>query len=825
MKWIHNTAQLLNDRLKVLKSLIQLDEIFGKERYRGVYNKHKDLFHKAALDILRKGIDAVKAQNHQLVFSIMSDLERESKLGIIMSQRHLFELQATLNRELEEYINYTLKITRETLMEHMDIDKIHDIEDRLNKLEDVKLYFSGFINPEITVIAKKITRIKETISKGILDLIINIRVLLSSHNFVEFELKRKLLYQIRHILNTHCESHILERIKELEKTEEEGFRDLISKYSDLDIEQYFHNRPKEICNKLDLAKSNNPKYGTILQKIEANVVEKFQKEMEKAERFEPIDIPNFHLRALKSALNFLPDLLKVQLSMDLEDCEERIRQVLTDHENELAFISQERDPKRIKLFLEKCKDKERLCSVNKLRISIFEQVRILILKIRQSLDIEDILAIVSNIKILYDFKRNLGEHVDEINHYCSEIQNLLLKIFNEAYFSFKNNFLNLEVTITNEVNIATEHSFDTLLKFLKFDSKLDDNDILEDLFGCKKFETDYKIINDIISNFMISQSKGYDDALQANNYAAIKNIIDIMKERSLILIKISGYADKYRNSTRISTKDLLDRIKKSKSYDDMKKSTNARFQGLKEEFINEGLINNNTKKTEKIRHDYYSELSTTFSVLINVGDFKDHLIFDTQVFTDDCKDSLKKKIRGIFHASQIFLERDEYEKFNINYLNIVSFTNHIQTHKHEGREMIDQLDQLVKKKIQSFVYSFGDFENIGITSKQLIRMKLMSDCLFSFKTKINDRIDEVLVSFENRRKSKGLSKLGTTILIQDQQGIGQSIISEHKCFKGLYLSLFNQQTQHQKIKVTFSNSTAILCIVYTFLAFVLYFWF
>lgn len=63
---------------------------------------------------------------------------------------------------------------------------------------------------------------------------------------------------------------------------------------------------------------------------------------------------------------------------------------------------------------------------------------------------------------------------------------------------------------------------------------------------------------------------------------------------------------------------------------------------------------------------------------------------------------------------------------------------------------------------------------------------------------IFDNADEMLNIILFQSSLIALDKLGT-LLNQDQSGVGQSIISEHACFKGFSLSIFNEKTQKHGI--------------------------
>ena len=788
--------QALNDKLKIVKSLSQLDEVLGKDKCRQVYSKYQDQFHKSAPSQLQKGIDAVKSKDYSSVFSIMSTLEQESKSGIILSKDHLDQLTKILNDDLGFFIERTVSMARMVQMiENTTPEKIQPIEDNLAKIQLAETLLSKFLNPGVNI-NDKISRIVKTVSNAVLELLKNIKNLMDSHNFIELDKKRKSFNLICDILSTHCEQVVFDELKKLEEVETTLFENLTKKYSELDIKQYFMHPPKDICKKLEQAQETNSNCGITLQKIEQNIVDKFRRELENAKSLEQVDtLPNPHLRAFESALNSLPGNLKDQLRLDLQNCKDDLQKSMDDYKAELENISQSSDPIRMRNFLVKCKGERRSSTIKSAKNVVSKQIQETVVEINNMLENEDLLGATLPIKKLYSFKENLAEDMNEIKSACINVRDRLLKIFNEACTSFKIPLLDSDVTLSEESCKKVEKSFDCLVDFLALVSRLDEYEISQELFG-EDIKQNLLESHEIVSNLILNQQKKYRESVETNNHFLLKDVLDAMKRYDSLITKIKRYAD---NSNKVSTRTLSEVFKKIEPYDEMSKFATKLFQDLKEKLINEKLINSNTTGIEKSREEFYTNLDKIISVLMSVEEFTDHLKFHVENFKKGCQTSLTEKTNEIFvSAKRIMSEENssesDYENFNQYYLNLTSLTKNVSFSKYEGKRKTDELDQLVHDKIQSLVRSFGEFESIGSVSKLLIKMKSLSDYLSSFKTKFDEKIDEVLALFRSKKGAKSLSQLGT-ILNQDKGGIGQSIISEHKCFKGFSLSLFNQRTQ------------------------------
>jgi len=100
------------------------------------------------------------------------------------------------------------------------------------------------------------------------------------------------------------------------------------------------------------------------------------------------------------------------------------------------------------------------------------------------------------------------------------------------------------------------------------------------------------------------------------------------------------------------------------------------------------------------------------------------------------------------------------------------------------------------KDYEALVESHTKIEDVA---KDLIRIKDISDSFTQFKSEIDKIIDTLLYSYRVKfGGASAIAKLGV-LLNKDIASAGQAIISEHKCFQGYSLSIFNTKTQNQGI--------------------------
>ena len=88
-----------------------------------------------------------------------------------------------------------------------------------------------------------------------------------------------------------------------------------------------------------------------------------------------------------------------------------------------------------------------------------------------------------------------------------------------------------------------------------------------------------------------------------------------------------------------------------------------------------------------------------------------------------------------------------------------------------------------------------------------MELKTISENILHFKNKINYKIDDILKDLKLKNKTdfgSFIALLGIA-LENDKSGVGNMIISEHDCFKGYSIAIFNQQTQRHDSEYIIKN--------------------
>jgi len=185
----------------------------------------------------------------------------------------------------------------------------------------------------------------------------------------------------------------------------------------------------------------------------------------------------------------------------------------------------------------------------------------------------------------------------------------------------------------------------------------------------------------------------------------------------------------------------------------------------------------------------------------------------------ECINELRIKISNIASDAEKYLDQlldnpkiqTSEIKFNHYFNNLISFEQQVHLPQVEIKPILDKLEHKILNKITILTSKTEDgkvsVEDLGDC---LIKMKSISNNIPSFKEKIDQTIDSVLSAYKQKYAgTNGIAKL-ETILSRDKCGVGQNLISEHKCFQGYALSLFNTKTQKHDIKSVFDEKTGLV---------------
>ncbi|CAF1137415.1 unnamed protein product, partial [Didymodactylos carnosus] len=701
------------------------------------------------------------------------------------------------------------KIQAIMLGNNIEIEGIKSIVENLRRMQRAKQFTSQYLDAP-DEIDGCVAEVKKLIEERIKSFLKGVKALSNINNFYEADKKIDSITLVRTLLGKYCTEDIFNQIEALKESQNNVvLKDVVNKYSEMDITGYTLNPPTDIFEKFKVANNTNPIYNQASQIIQEKIVAKFRAELEQAKSQKPPEPENLHIRKFESAVKYLPEGMRNALEVELKHCKDDILQIILCNDNNLTTAFNSGDLKPIKNFLlEYQSSKVMQPSVTKSREVVLKQVQEITLKINQNFEQHDIREALGNVQKLYEYKIEL-ENVVDFRRSCSEVQLRITKTFQDAYLGFMNRFFNPNISVvTNETVEAGEKSFICLIEFMKFTDELKDQHILSQMFPEDFNEKMNRLIGKT-SDYSSEHQKKYKDALEKIDIVSLVDILETTYKWNFLFTKIESSASMYSNNdTLVNT--FIKVIAELTPYSHMLDSVSHKIEELRGELINKELINDDTKEFSTHRDEFYRKLNEKLSILNKAKLLGEHNIgIDVKKVEQECQESLERKIRKISSAIETFLEkfseesrltRQEYDNFDLYYTNLTSFKQEIKVTPHCGiHEKIEKIDKRFFDKIQTWERLAERTLTVQNVATSLINMKRAANHISSFKVRINGRIDEVLNHYKSTAKdAMALAKLGA-ILNQDKSGTGQSIISEHQIFQGYSLSLFNEKTRKHDI--------------------------
>jgi len=112
---------------------------------------------------------------------------------------------------------------------------------------------------------------------------------------------------------------------------------------------------------------------------------------------------------------------------------------------------------------------------------------------------------------------------------------------------------------------------------------------------------------------------------------------------------------------------------------------------------------------------------------------------------------------------------------------------------------LEEFDVKIIRLMDLYLDKIQGDSNLKNVSDYLIKMKTVSINLVCFKERIDKMIDQALSDYKQTNGGPtAINKLGV-IFKQTKNPVGQMIVSEHQCFKGYSLSVFNSKTKKHDI--------------------------
>ena len=794
----------LKDKLIIIKALSRLDGFLDKDtNYLALYKKcHKEFFNQTD-GVHRQVLDAISKFDYARVATEMIVLESSKDTG----EKFFKQAKRTLASSLETLMEET-KQKAIILGNQIEIKQIIPIVENLKRLQRAKQFVLEYIDSKQSI-DDTINEVKQLIGSRMECILNNIQTLIKNNSFNEAENKIASVNQITGLLGSYCSTDISTKITNLQGCKEKAVKEQATRYSNMDIGLYTLHPPKEIFAKFREASSRDKIYNEALNDIGEKILGKFREELDAAKKQWPPKLNSDNIRRFESAVKYLPDDLKISLEAELKYCKEDISSNIEQQKSELDEILEADDLTSIETIFQKHKSANGMGSQGRrIQDTIRKQIQDLTQTITNYFDNHQISETFKQIRKLYEYKMKFGDDIHGIHQAFQIIQKQVTRSFQDSYLCFTKRFLNnYESSTSDDAIKSVRTSYIDLIEYMKFSYYERNMPILTDLFT----EELIRDINEFKKNllqFLVKQEKQNVNALEKLDIALLVDCCNALKQWNSVISQMKTYGD-IDTINDLSVVDFADAIKKTSSYDQFLSKISDFIDQIQNDLFREELINEHTRGHEKQRNEFYRELNEKLTFIHDV-----QTVINRNDAVDKCIQSLQNKINRIFRladdfidqilSDSIFMERNSRE-FNIYYNNLLSFKQEIKIKSIDIHKEICSIEKKVSLKTENWSQLIKKETNIDDIAKYLISMKRTSNNLPAFSTQIKEKVDRILQNLEFRKSSPiNLDKL-SVILQQDKTGIGSTIISEHKTFEKISISIFHEKTQRQGIDYVLDN--------------------
>ncbi|CAF4440771.1 unnamed protein product [Didymodactylos carnosus] len=616
-----------------------LDSFLDGEKLRDIYVNYRDKFNSRVSGSSEKVVDAIRQHDYERVAHELMELKLAGDIG----EYFFAENKRVLNGILGDFMEETITLVNRTPRNNLNIEGIRPVIENLKRIQRAKQFVFEYLNtPE--ELDKCITEVKLMFEKRL----------------------KQFLVEITDEIN---------RIKE--SLNQFVLHEIVAKYSNMDIDAYTRNPPKEIFERFKEASNKNPIYDQAKDKIRDNIYDKFEKELEQAKSTLPPTSSISYMKRIESALRCLPEDMKNYLQQKVELYKEKINQIAEEIENDLQNAINSRVAKIIKNRFQNYLDSQGMHSfISRSRDLILDQIQDKVNKIDQYFQQDNVNETLAYVKIIYEYKIELETIVPNIREPYSIVLSQIKNKFENAFLCFMDQFLqNNTVEITYEIIINTENSFICLLEFVKLRSESKDQSMLIHMLPGNFDEKLVIFVKETTDYFPKLQEK-YEDSLRKIDIASLKNILDIMKKRDSLLRKMKDNVKAY-NIKDILVNSMTNAVRKLTDYLDMLKLVNEKIQQLINELIHQPFINDETKRFFPEPNEYYKKLNEKLLILHKVRHLDEHnehnLHIDVNAEESKCLESIKTKISEMFKITDNLLKQlvsDHTSEQNYNHFNL-----------------------------------------------------------------------------------------------------------------------------------------------------------
>ncbi len=794
---------LLKSNYEIVKSLRGLDDLYIKgDKFTFLFKELENLMIKWPKDD-KKILEILLVNHDYFKASHVTDrlLKGANEVEINMVQH-----------EIKTHILKLIKDTKYNihLLKNINELKLQSIADNLNAISKAGNYVYRHLSETgKTVVSKQIEKVEKTLSAWIEKYLKKINKSMRNKNFEEVEKKSNAIDQLRLILGDHLEKSVIEKITSELKNAEIELGRVVKKYKNKKLVEYLIDPPKDLCKILKENGKKNNIYLEAYDELKNAIVEKFEKRIEEIQKMKTSNNDKqYAITMLFNVIKCIPvDIetllqLRVQNLMGCLDREDkRTKEIIAKiaDGNDIKVLKQKREE-----FEKEGQEEYQGIVENEIRKNANTYFRDVENKLNKGGKLHKIENELYDI-ILYN--KNFSD-VNDISKIYNSIKKKLNKKFNLNQQTFKDNLpIKDDKLISASESKNIFNSFDTMSSYLEIKEKLKNRfsvnsqlvDLENDLLPSnliKKFNN----TSEYIYKFSKNNQKNFNDTLKLDSNIAINNLSKSLNNREC-LDQVFKKAKEVKDLLPIKNNFLTKATKETDSIERKKEKLEGRIIKLEKQI--ELRPKGSSTFNEKAWNDHYEKLNRDLETLKDIDKLKKYIspkIKIEKLYKDKIdlitNETEEIAIEAQKEISKEELSNPEFNKFNQNLdiLNSIKIKIQVPKIKIFAKKMFTESKNMAVKIVETY----SDEANVTLEDSELVAEKLtcikkLSQNIPRLQENFDLKIDKVLKDYrkKNKEDTNAIVRLGVS-LKNNNEGLGDFVIAEHKMLKGYKTSLLNE---------------------------------
>jgi hypothetical protein len=246
----------LNNKLLLIKLLSKLDVSLREKKYITIYHKYQNIVFSQMKDASEELADVIRQNDYERIANDIVMFNSSGDIGKHFSEQARRTLRIGLDHLMEE-----TEIQAIMLGDNLELKRINSIVENLKRIRRAKQFVSHYLDTPDRL-DKCIADVKKFIEERMKRFLEGVKALININYFSEADRRLDLVTIACRILGNYCTEMTLHEVEELKDRENHiVLKEIVERYSKMDISEYFFNPLIDIFAKFELVINIKPVYG------------------------------------------------------------------------------------------------------------------------------------------------------------------------------------------------------------------------------------------------------------------------------------------------------------------------------------------------------------------------------------------------------------------------------------------------------------------------------------------------------------------------------------------------------------------------------------